>query len=249
MSTNTSCKSCCFSKTANNIDNCKFGIIDKIKDTKKIEIKDNYNYVYDYSCKYGFSSKYLEQNSDLFKDINLEEYIKQKQLLSYYLIIDHRSDIPIEQIIDNINKLNINPQFISIMLYESNIKPIVDSLNNKLNKNLKWKTHNFLDKETPIGLAIKTILDTKKDINNIQYLWILDSKHLSRMIDNNTIENIHKIITLDQPVCNMLAVKDIDPIYGIVINTQTYQYITKNFHQLLDEGIKLIPNLNITYYA
>ena len=41
MSLSTSCEKCVFSKTANSDKSCEFDIIDAIKDSKKIDIKNN----------------------------------------------------------------------------------------------------------------------------------------------------------------------------------------------------------------
>ena len=250
MNSNTNCKVCCFSDVASSTTPCQLHIIDQVKNTKDIIVKDDYYYINNYRCKYGFSKEQLDKHPELFKDIDLIDYIKTKQLVSYYLIIDYRSsNTSIEDIANYINKLEIKPKFISILLYETELAPIVNILNEKLDKSLKWKTHNFLTKDTSLGLAIKTTLDTSKILKESNYLWIVDSADLKRIADGNSILDINRIINIDQPLCNALKCENIEPISGLFINTQTYMYITHKVHQFIDEGIKIIPNFTTINYA
>lgn len=244
---NTSCQNCYFSDKASSSQACQFDIVNQIKDEKNISIKNDYYYIENYSCRYGFSRTQYETNKKDLEDIDLKQYILEKQLVSYYLIIDHRENISIKNICENINKLQIKPKFISIFCYEANIGPYLDDLNKYLDNKLKWKTHNFLTKTTSTSLAIKTALDTATNLSDINYIWINKSDQIQNLIESNAIEKINYIVNIQQPVCNFVKSKFSDNLYTVFLNTQTYQYITKNINQMLEDGIKQIDTTSIYY--
>ena len=244
---NTSCKICYFSNTADSDKPCEFDIIKNIKDDKKLSIQDGFYIINDYRCRYGFSRQQYEKNEGIFKEINLKEYILENIPVSYYLIIDHRSEVSVKDLCDSINRLQIKPKFISILCYEANMNPIVKDLEDYLEKGIKWKTHNFLTKTTSLNMAIKTALDTSHDIANIQYLWINKSESISDLVNACAIEKINYLVNIKQPVCNFIRSKNSDDLYTMFLNTSTYKYITKNINQMLEDGIRSIDTVCVCY--
>ena len=50
---NTSCKDCMFANIAEHKESCEFVIIEQIQNDHHVEVIDGYNYIKDYTCKYG----------------------------------------------------------------------------------------------------------------------------------------------------------------------------------------------------
>ena len=83
--TNTHCKICLFADKTSESECCEFGIIDDIKNIKTLEIIDDYWYIKNYRCFYGFSKELYESHKDDFINIDIKEHIVNQAKISYYL--------------------------------------------------------------------------------------------------------------------------------------------------------------------
>jgi hypothetical protein len=116
---NTNCKICAFSEPSISNSPCRFEIIDHIKDIKIIETRDEYNYIKDYTCKYGIDHKTYNDPEFVKNVTNIQSYIVEKAKISYYLVVNLTSiDNNIENICEEINSLDIKPRFISFISHK-----------------------------------------------------------------------------------------------------------------------------------
>ena len=160
----TDCKKCIFSKSVDNQDQCEMNIINMIKNTQTITIKDNYNYIENYSCKYGMSSKTVEDNKELLKDIDIKSQILENSTIKYYMVVDGtKYDYDTLKICEQVNTLSILPRFLSLCIIgkdANGINLMQSQLKDNLNSSIKWRIHNFLyDKD--INDIICNIFQTK----------------------------------------------------------------------------------------
>jgi hypothetical protein len=216
---------------------------------KDIIIKDGFYYIKNYTCMYGFSHKQYENNKDTLKDIDLINYIKDKQSINYYLVIDCRDDYSIEDLCHNINQLSIKPASVSILFYENEMTTVLKYLDKYLDRNIGWKSHNFLTRDITASSAIKSILDTNLKLLKPQYLWINQAKDLKTIIENKIVEKINFVTNVEQPVCNFIRSKNTDTssVYDLFMNVQTYDYLSKKVDPMLDKSIT-IANTVSAYY-
>lgn len=244
---NTHCKICLFANSTESETPCEYNIISEIKDYKEISILDNYFYVKNYKCLYGFSKElYNEQKENLGGLDKIKDTIIARSLLPYYLIVNLAS-MSYEQIsvvIDQINNLEIKPALISFIIntgYEGSISKQIDIINN-LSSNIKWKIHSFIDSssfEYRCNIAAETNLSDSKssfimfydvsaeylDINNL----ICHAHHLFRvvqdnahgiMIDKNKLNGTILMIPLFQSLINAVGgdiIKGLQMIENIII--------------------------------
>lgn len=245
---NTSCDKCVFARPVDSKNGvCDFGIIDQIKNTKQLEIRNNFYYIKDYSCKYGFSSDISEKYQNDIDGLNLRDYVLSQNTLRYYLIIEHQNSSDIKDMCAHINALEIKPAFVSIILYATDLQHILRDITANINPDIQWKTHNFLDSNTSFGNSIKVALDTKHNLFSIPYLWFNSSKHLAYTIECNAIQKINYIVNIQQPVCNFITSRQTESIYDLFINTQAYYNLTKHYKCSIDKVIDQIPTTSIYY--
>lgn len=158
----TKCASCLFAGPANSENSCVFNIPSIVKDSKEVNIIDNYYEISKYRCLYGFDKNQYESNKQDLQNMNLQDLVVERAKIKYYLVVnikDSSTDI-IESIIDNINKLDFKPQYISFISDAEDIKSKI--IYDLIRKNLecrKWKLHIFV-KELPINNCINVALDT-----------------------------------------------------------------------------------------
>jgi hypothetical protein len=247
MSINTSCETCCFAKTSDDNNHCLFNIINSIKDLKKIDIVDKYYYIHDYQCKYGFSKKIFDQNKDVLSDTSkLIDHIKIKNLIKYYLVIDCPYNIDYTTI-SKINNLTIPPSYISFLSHQEISPDMVRTLEKHMKEGIVWKVHGYIDNTLTLGDKLRVALDTCKFIHNAQYIWINHLNYVSSVLSNEIVEHINFVINVEQPICNFLKSHVSDNIYTTILNTQTYQHITKNIDHDLEKGINTLSN-TMKYY-
>ena len=185
---NTHCKSCMFSKETNSDNPCDFGLIEIIKDHKEISVVDNFFYIKDYKCNYGFSEHIYTTNPELQKEIDIKNFILDKAKLQYYLVLDIRL-LSLEEIkneISIIKKLDIKPKFISFI--SSNEQKTSDII--KTIKSLKAVAYQFA---TETFQAIETIILDFKNATNFTGVVIFRtaSKKIIMVIRILFIEVIH----------------------------------------------------------
>lgn len=246
---NTSCGLCYFADKAGSNNPCKMHIINQIMDIKDVEVRDQYYYIKNYTCMYGFSKKQYEKHKEMLSDIDIENFIRKKSLIKYYLVIDCREDYDIQTMCDYINKLAIPPAFISIIIYETDLSVIVKQLEKLINPTIKWKTHNFLTKDISSSHAIKTVLDTNLTLQQSNYIWINRANDLQTIVDNYVIEKINFIVNIQQPSCNFVRSKNTDKhsIYDLFMNTETYDYLKTKVNPMLEKSI-IDSNTVSSYY-
>jgi hypothetical protein len=250
MNFSTDCSKCIFAKTIDNPSQCEFGIIDGIRTTKNIEIKNKFNYINKYVCKYGFSDSKLEElNKSLQDNTDVKEYIKSKNLISYYLVINNlENKLDITQLCNKINKLNIKPTGISIITKKNDMISAINECDSILGNKTLWRIHNFFDKDVTFGSALYTVMSTNNHFKKTNFLWILNDDQIEYMIKNKIIDAINFIVNVIQPeVGIMKSVTTNDMLGGVFLGRQNYQRLTANVAQELDSALKnIIETDNIT---
>lgn len=247
---NTHCKNCMFSKTADSTQPCEFDIIDIIKDSKELSVVDNYFYIKNYKCHYGFSEKVYESNPELQKIGDLKSFIVEKTKLVYYLVIDIRrlSELEIHNKISIIKNLDIKPKFVSFIAssQNQNIKNIIDLVNENLNNHsIDWKVHSFINSisfNDCINIAAET---TVQPINGLQFL-VFDAGEANELI-NNVINHIHYTWIITQSG-NYCFVNEKNNINLLSIHIALYKAVISTNHKDIIEVLNNIPNLDIGEY-
>lgn len=253
MRYDTICANCLFASKTNSKKACKFDIIDTIKDHKKISIDENNFYkIENYICKFCMSKSFYEKNilvNKSYDNIDLENYIKNKNQIKYYLIINTNDNYDLEKLYDNIGSLDIQPKLTSIMTHKFSTQKIESLLNifNQQKYTFKYRFHNFIE-DVDKNEALFTVMDTTSKTNNFEYLLILDVESLDSFVTKKSILQINYIINVIQPDSNVLK-KDINGNFDtLFITIENYKGITKNINQSLELGLDTFENLAITYY-
>jgi hypothetical protein len=253
MSLSTSCEKCVFSKTANSDKSCEFNIIDAIKDSKKIDIKNNYYHINNYVCKYGFSKNSEQKLLTDFPETNLLEYAKYHAYINYYLVINNM-DNPngILEICNNLNDLTIKPKGISILTRQDDLPDIIRKVEKILGESSLWRLHNFFDPDIDFAVGLNTVMSTNNYFKKCDFLWTINDTQLKDMIQNKAIEQINYIVNVLQPDIGIMQSKlTKDYLSGIFLTKQNYNGLTTHIAQLLNVAIKTYTeteNINISLY-
>lgn len=247
---NTSCKDCIFANMAEHKESCEFGIIKEIQDDHLIEVIDGYNYIKNYTCKYGLSRSTHEQHLQHFSHEETKKTIVDKAIIQYTLFIDTSSDnqdIDYLDLCQDINKLSIMPNYIIFLGWE--LSPIdLSTLKNTINPNVRWKFLTSADKESS-DMNMWSIFQTNK--NNIgTYIWINKANNLKDRVEKDMIRNINHLIMVKQPICNLLrstvsAGSNSDSLF---MTKENYIGITKNIDKSIGIGICGMGEMIIKYY-
>lgn len=247
---NTHCKNCMFSKEANTSTPCEFNLIEVLENKKELSIVDNFFYIKDYKCAYGFSENIYETYPQLQKDVNIKDFVLEKAKILYYLIIDARL-LSIEELkikTNKIKKLDIKPQFISIITStQQNTKTIISSMQKLFEKShIDWKIHSFLNTisfNDCINIAAET---TISNLDNIQYM-VFDDGTESNLSLNDVINHSQYVFKLiqDNVYCIM---NNKDSLHMTSMYTSLYKSIISTIGKDIVVGINSIPNLNIGSY-
>lgn len=245
---NTYCKLCLFSSKTTDERNCEFDIPYLIKDLKRIETRDEYNYIHNYECQYGLDKNIL--NNIEIKDMSHDEittYILNKKLISYYLLIDVRSiQNNIQELISQINNLDIKPKFVSLVIKASdNIDQFISSIKNGLHDGIVWKIHNFIE-DIELEKILNVILDTNAYANGtkIFYIYTPDTNDLATMSLNNNINFMQYASILEQRDCSGFCMA-MDTLNGLALPFNIF----KEFYSCKYKSIlKPIQQLNLIKY-
>lgn len=253
MSYSTDCSKCIFAKSADSPIQCEFGIIESIANKKQIEIKNNYNYINEYVCKYGFSNTKLDEFKEKFNDIDIKEYIKSKNLINYYLAINNLDNkIDIKNLCEYVKKLNIAPSGMSILTKTNDMVGTIKQCDSVIGDKLLWRIHNFFDQDTTYGSALHTVMSTNTHLKKSDFIWILNDTQLDYMTNNKIIDSINFIVNVLQPsVGIMKSVTTNDLISGIFIGRQNYQRLVANVAPEIDNALKYVietDNVHIMDY-
>lgn len=253
MSLSTSCEKCIFSKPINSDKCCEFSIIESIKDIKNIDIKNNYYYINNYVCRYGFPKSNEEKLLSDFPGTNLADYAKYNAYIKYYLVINNiNSPEKILDICRAVNKLTIKPQGLSILTKQDNLPAIIKQAQPILGESLLWRLHNFFDPNIDFAVGLNTVMSTNNHFKSSNFLWTVNDYQLNDMIENKAIEQINYIINIIQPDIGILQSKLTDDyISGIFMTKKNYIGLTTHVAQLLNVAIKTYiesENINISLY-
>jgi hypothetical protein len=246
----TSCKDCVFSHAFNSVKPCDFDLIDSIKNNRTIEVKDNYNYIPNYRCRYGLSKKTYYENKEKLDELDLVNYIKQRNLVKYYLIIDLETDTKIEELCTYINSLSIKPDFVSILTYDSDMNSLVENIKAHIRSEIRWKLHNLINKDMDHTLALKVALDTSAILDKTQFIWINRSSDMQYISNIDAVSKINYIINIEQPVCNFIGsqILSSNNFHNLWIPISTYKHIVKQISSSLADGIKQLGTTVTAYY-
>jgi len=248
--TATSCKDCVFAHSITSIKTCDFNLIDSIKNTRGIEIRDDYNYIPNYHCKYGLSKKTYYANKDKFEEIDLMNYIRHRNLIKYYLVIDLEEDTNIQELCLYINSLSIKPDFISILAYASDMIDLIEIIKVHISADIKWKLHNLINKDMDHNLALKVALDTSPILDKTQFIWINRSSDMQYISESDIVSKINYIVNIEQPVCNFIGSRTLSSnnFHNLFMSVSTYKHIVKNVSSSLADGIDQIGTIVTAYY-
>jgi len=248
IKSNTNCEKCIFSDYADAPDPCKMNIIEKIKPNHQIEVKNKYNYIIDYKCKYGFDLEtYKKYQNDIGSINELENQIKIKNYIKYFLIVNLHdlSTEYIENICNDINNLSIPPAFVSIYIFQNNdTDKIISILESKIDKNIKWRIHNFLFSQETYEY-INSIITTNYKKNESFYIWINDSN--SSVDWNKNISKINSIINIDQPPTQALIRNKLD-WDGLFLTFDNYADLAKQVNDNIIIALDSLENKNFINY-
>lgn len=248
---NTHCKNCMFSNEANNSSPCEFNLIDLIKEHKELSIVDNYFYIKNYKCAYGFSENIYIDNPELQKIPDLKTFILNKATIKYYLILDIRklSDNYISSQINLIKTLDIKPSFISLIC--SNEQKASDIISNAKeefkNSGIDWKVHIFVN-SIPLNDCVNISAETTiSNLQNISAILISDCSDDTLFL-NDAVNHMHYSFRLIQndTYCIM---KNKNTLNMLAIYVSLYKSILSTISKDILQGIGSIPELKIGSYV
>jgi hypothetical protein len=243
----TNCKKCIFAHKAEDECACDLNIIDLIKDTKNIEVKEQYNYINDYICRFAFDKNTYESNISELEKIDIVKLLQDRSGVKYYLLIDIDADDDIDHICNKINDLTIHPKFLSFMIFNyEQTQKLIKTMTEKLNKDIQWKVHNFVEQED-LTKKIYTALETNKKANNSHYFCTFKGSDIDNL--ENYIMRINTIITIEQTPFHILMKSREPNIYGLFVSFDHYNLLKPLFHPMGIEELSKDPDYVIKYYV
>lgn len=246
MNIGTNCKKCLFGHSVSEHSQCDLGIIDIIKDEKKIETKEEYNYIHEYMCRFAFDKEIYDANRSELEKIDMVKLLQERGEIKYYLIIDLDTNDDIEKICEKINNLTIKPKFVSFMIFNyEQTQKLIQVTTDNLDKKIQWKAHNFVEQEE-LSVKISSVLDTNKRANNSHYLYIIKGSDIDQL-ENYTMR-INTIITIEQKPFHVIM-KEKDSAYGLFTSFNHYMILKPLMHQMGLEELSKDPDYLMKYYV
>lgn len=246
---NTYCKKCYFAKEiSSNESPCQLNIIDVIKDTRELSIVEDFYHIKNYACRYGLSKEiYNDKIKEM--DIDIESYAVNRVTPKYLLyVIANNNDNSIQNICNQITKLTIKPEAISIVTQKdySNSATALTVCHDVLHNSVDWKLHILLDNENEEKTA-KNLLSTDKRCANCQFIFFIKEDLFNNVIANDSIKHIDFIINKLQPIDMSILCSKSDNSYfnGIFIRMDNF----KNSTSLLQKNISTIILENYTNFV
>ena len=239
---NTICNDCYFAQPTTSDKPCVFNIPNIVQEYKNIETYQGYNIIKNYNCRYGFSKKIYNEHIDKLSSLDMQEYVKQQNIVKYSIGLIVETEDSFESCVDSINRLSIKPSYITIICYADGNK-LYDLLKSNLKFDIDYKVHNFLENISgPRSLHIA--LETNKNkVGNL--IWLLNYDSLTKVVENDSIQNINYIINVEQKPAHYYKCSSIDSqFYGIFINMNNYINLSSKNDYLIENS----PNvLTINY--
>lgn len=232
----TNCSKCYFSDRADSEIPCQFHIPEAIQEIKKIDIVDGFNYIHDYTCRYGVSKEVVD-NKIKEHNVDILEYAKHQAALKYILYIKFTKYNFLE-VCDKIKQLSIMPQFVHLAFdtdYEfQNTNKLAEE--QFADCAFKWKLHRFLEKQ-PDNKQLHISLSTNQPMS--KYIWILKDDMLDLCIPNDSINQINYIMNIEQPQLAILH-NGIESsyFYGLFMTLENLNGIWSNISDDLDSAIR-----------
>jgi len=248
---NTHCKNCMFSNEANSVSPCEFHLIDLVKDHKELSVVDNFFYIKNYKCAYGFSESIYTENPELQKIPDLKTFIVEKAKLRYYLILDVRklSDNDIASQINLIKTLDIKPSFISLICSnEQKANEIISSAKDEFkHSGIDWKVHVFVQSISLNDCVNISAETTINNLQNISAILINDCSDDSLFL-NDAVNHMHYSFKLIQndTYCIM---KNKNSLNMLAIYVSLYKSILSTVSKDILYGIGSIPEIKIGTYV
>lgn len=248
---NTHCKNCMFSHETNTSSPCEFNLIDLVKEHKELSIVDNFFYIKNYKCAYGFSENIYINNPELQKIPDLKAFILNKATIKYYLILDIRklSDDDISKQIDLIKMLDIQPNFISLICSnEQKTSNIIRNAKDEFkNYGIDWKVHIFVNSISLNDCVNISAETTISNLKNISAILISDCSDNTLLL-NDAINYMHYSFKLIQndTYCIM---KNKNTLNMLAIYVSLYKSILSTVGKDILRGIDSIPELKIGSYV
>jgi hypothetical protein len=254
---NTYCKGCVFSSPTDALtydysenSHCKFDIPKYIKNIKTITVKDQYYYIENYICKYAFSENVLQQNANLDAK-EIENIIIEKAKLKYYLIINiigNKCSSSLLDMIISVNQLDIKPNMISVLIDTSlDKKEIFDTIQQNLDKKIKWKIHTFVDSiplNDRFNIAAETTIQNSESSNI--FLYDLAAKTTSISL-NDMVNHVHYTRNVEQRVSYGFIEKP-DNLSGLCLPISLYKSIITNIDRDIIKGINMVEEIKLDRY-
>lgn len=247
--TNTHCKICLFADKASEKNCCEFDIISDIKNIKTLDIIDDYWYIKNYRCLYGFSKQLYDKEKSSFDNIDIKNHIINKAKIAYYLIIDMRqiSDDVLPNVIDSLNSLNIKPQLTSFIFrtgYEGSINPKIKTLNEKLSKEIKWKIHAFLE-DISFNECANIAGETNVQESSCSFIMFIDGQEINEVNDLVDYAQYSYRVLQDDAIVLM---KDTASFNGTIMPVSLFKNLINVVGRDTIKSMSMIPNLVIKKY-
>ncbi len=248
----TSCEKCIFSKQSFKDKNCKFDIINTIKDSKNISIKNEYNYIENYECQYALDKNFYEENiKNKIDEAALMEHIFANRSIRYWLIINCSDEKNIDKLCDTINSFDILPgkiSFFSKNLDTNKLNNFTKVIQSKITKS-KWTVHHVVDEDDFENIVYATS-NLIKDSENLSYFLVLeDQSLLSQNVNSDSITLLNHITNILQPEdCNALQQQNKEGIDTLFMALGSYKNLTKRYSQSIITCIKTVPDFTMCYY-
>ena len=219
---NTVCSTCYFFQD----NKCYFNIPALISKDYKLENKKGKYVIDGYRCLYAFSKKQFDKHKDNLPE-DFENYVRSKNVISYYIILNltNKTVDEIINIYDNdIKTLNIKPYEISIActLSKKNILKLINKM--KKRNEISWKLHNFIndDDNANDNNIFHTITGTNLDSTKKGFVCYFNDnfKEITEQINYaNFIASVKKPL-------NLTALRDsVGSIHGLCFPIKSFKEI------------------------
>lgn len=254
---NTHCKGCVFSSPTETLtfdysgdSHCKFDIPKYIKEIKTISVKEKFYYIENYMCRYAFSENVMRQNADLDAE-KIENMIIEKAKLKYYMVVNIIGISCQSSILDmvlSINNLDIKPSMLSIISDASLDKASVfNTIQKNLDKNIKWKMHNFVD---TIPLNDRFNIASETTLENIVCSNILLYDTATRTCSvslNDMINHVHYTRNIEQRRVYGFIEKD-NSLSGLCLPVSLYKSLITNVDRDIIKAINTVQEIKLERY-